>query len=346
MRNIDSNIKKNLLVVAVFAVVMISVKFFTDKEVGEGMYLNISENIVINGVEQFVSIRAQKSDTPLLLYLHGGPGDAALPLVLKYNKELENYFTVVVWEQRGAGKSYYKFGENEGITIDTYVEDTYQLAQILLERFDQDKLYLVGHSWGSVIGINFIKLHPELVGAYIGCGQVVNMEKSSQLSYEYALQKNEEQSNDKIVKKIKSIDYSYIDETWFDDLLYVTKQVVKNEGSLYGKTNYNNLIWEFLISNQYSLVDLIHRQKGATQSIKSLWPELMTTNFEDDRAFDVPVIFIEGENDFHVSSIMVEEYFETITSEKEFYWFEKSGHFPQWSEADRFNSIVINLLTD
>lgn len=308
------------------------------------MYVNISESIKINGVEQFVSIRAQKSDAPLLLYIHGGPGDAALPLVLKYNKELENYFTVVVWEQRGAGKSYYKFSENEEIAIDTYVEDTYQLVQTLLESYNQDKLYLVGHSWGSVIGLKFIKLYPELIETYIGCGQVVNMEKSSQLSYEYALQKNIEQSNDKIVKKIKAIDYSYTEETWFKDLLYVTKQVVKNEGSLYGRTNYNNLIWEFLISGQYSLSDLIHRQKGAAQSIKFLWSELMTTNFENDRTFDVPVIFIEGKNDYHVSSIMVKEYFETIKSEKEFYCFDKSAHFPQWSEAKKFNSIVIELL--
>lgn len=310
------------------------------------MKVNSSERIEINGVEQFVSIHANKSNAPLLLYLHGGPGDAALPLVSKYNKELENYFTLVVWEQRGAGKSYYKFGENEEITIDTYVEDTYQLAQTLLERYDQDKLYLVGHSWGSVIGLKFIQLHPELVHTYIGCGQVVNMEKSSQLSYEYALQKNEEQANDKIIKKIKSIDASYTEDTWFDDLLYVTKQVVKNEGSLYGRTNYNHLIREFLTSDQYSLIDLIHRQKGASQSIKSLWPELMKTNFEEDRTFDVPVVFVEGKSDYHVSSILVEEYFETISSEKEFYWFDQSGHFPQWSEADKFNGIVIDLLKE
>lgn len=124
---------------------------------------------------------------------------------------------------------------------------------------------MVGHSWGSVIGLKYIQLYPELIDTYIGCEQVVNLEKSSQLSYEYALQKNEERSNNKITKKIKSIDYAYTQETWLNDLIYVTKQVVKNEGSLYGRMNDNNLIRELLTSDQYSLSDLIHRQKGAAQ---------------------------------------------------------------------------------
>ena len=345
MRNRGKNTNRVVLVVVLVAVIM-GANSFVDNGGEDTMKVNISESIEINGIEQFVSIRANNSNAPLLLYLHGGPGDAALPLVSKYNKELENHFTVVVWEQRGAGKSYYKFDEKEELTIDTYVEDTYQLVQILLERYDQDKIYLVGHSWGSVIGLKFIQLHPERVHTYIGCGQVVNMEKSSQLSYEYALQKNEEQSNEKIMKKLKAIDASYTEETWFDDLLYVTKQVVKNKGSLYGRRNYNNLIREFLISDQYSLIDLIRRQKGASQSIKHLWPELMAINFEEDKTFDVPVIFVEGKSDYHVSSILVKEYFKTVISEKKFYWFDKSGHFPQWSEADKFNSIVVGLLNE
>ena len=74
------------------------------------MYINEQGAIPINGALQYVSIRSEKENAPLLLYLHGGPGDAALPLVLKYNRDLEKHYTVVVWEQRGAGKSYYKFG--------------------------------------------------------------------------------------------------------------------------------------------------------------------------------------------------------------------------------------------
>lgn len=308
------------------------------------MYIDEMEYIDMNGVRQCVSIRAANDRAPLLLYLHGGPGDAALPLVLKYNKELENYFTVVVWEQRGAGKSYYKFREDENLTISTFVEDAHALVKILLSRFKQDKLYLVGHSWGSVIGLKFIQKYPELIHTYIGCGQVINMKKSMRLSYEFALEKNIYGGKRKAVEKLKAIDCSYTSPTWLSDLLYVTKQVVKHKGSLYGKTNYNRFVLNFILSSKYGLRDLIHHPKGSLQSIQYLWQKLMTVDFEPIKAFGVPVVFVEGRHDYHVSSKIAEEYFQTIETPKQFYWFEHSCHFPQWSEADKFNRIIIGLL--
>lgn len=132
------------------------------------MYIDERSKMDINGVPQFVSIRAEKENAPLLVYLHGGPGDAALPLVMKYNKALEQQFTVVVWEQRGAGKSYYKF--DGSITIDVFLHDLHTLVSYLLSRFHQNSLYLVGHSWGSILGLRFAQAYPEFVRTYIGCG--------------------------------------------------------------------------------------------------------------------------------------------------------------------------------
>lgn len=91
------------------------------------------------------------------------------PLVLKYNQALEKNFTVVVWDQRGAGKSYYPFAEDTPVTIETFLQDLYFLVQYLLERFRQEKLYLWGHSQGSVLGLYFIQRHPEYICTYIGC---------------------------------------------------------------------------------------------------------------------------------------------------------------------------------
>lgn len=149
--------------------------------------INDQIRIPINGVRQYISIRSEQERAPLLLYLHGGPGDTALPLVLKYNRELERSFTVAVWEQRGAGKSYYPFRPDETITIDTFLQDLLELTQYLLDHFHQKKLYLVGHSWGSVLGLRFIQHNPEYVYSYIGCGQVVNMKKSWQIARNFAI---------------------------------------------------------------------------------------------------------------------------------------------------------------
>lgn len=303
------------------------------------MYLDEQSKMYLNGVPQFISIRAEKENSPLLLYLHGGPGDAALPLVMKYNKMLEQQFTVVVWEQRGAGKSYYKFDDT--ITIDMFLNDIHTLVDYLLSRFHQNSLYLLGHSWGSILGLRFVKEYPELVRTYIGCGQVVNMRKSSKIAYDYALVHADKKS----LKKLKEIDCSYQADCWLDDLLFVTRQVVKHKGSLYGRRNYNDLVFPFLFSPYYTLPDLIRRQKGSLQAIQYLWQEVMQTDFEAQTQYGAPIILIEGRYDSHVSSALAKEYFDRIETEKQFYWFEQSCHFPQWSESDRFNKLLFDLLS-
>lgn len=304
------------------------------------MYINEQMKIPINGVEQYLSIRSEREKAPLLFYLHGGPGDAALPLVLKFNKELENYFTVVVWEQRGAGKSYYPFSEKDNVNIDIFIEDLRQLILFLLKRLKQEKIFLVGHSWGSVLGLRFIQKYPEYIHTYIGCGQVVNMKKSCQIAYNYVM----EHADKNIKRRMEKIDCSYTGKNWLQDLLFVTKQVVKYKGSLYGKRNYNDLIVPFLCSKYYSISDLVKRQKGSLQSIKFLWQELMQINFENIVQYEVPVVFVEGRYDKHVSSELAERYYDRIETEKRLIWFEHSCHFPQWSESRKFNQIVVGLL--
>ena len=302
------------------------------------MYINEQGAIPINGALQYVSIRSEKENAPLLLYLHGGPGDAALPLVLKYNRDLEKHYTVVVWEQRGAGKSYYKFGP-EGITIAHFLEDLHTLTELLLKRFGQEKLYLVGHSWGSVLGLTYIRQHPDKIHTYIGCGQVIHMKKACREAYDFALS----HAVGKELERLKRTDCSYTGEDWLHDLLFVTGLVVKYKGSLYGKSSYNMLIKPFLFSRCYTPVNLYRRQKGSLQAIRCLWQELMQTDFENCTKYDVPVIFIEGRYDSNVSSALVKKYCETLESDKQFFWFEKSCHFPQWSENEKFNSILASL---
>lgn len=294
-------------------------------------------SLKINGVLQYVSIRAERKNAPLLLYLHGGPGDAALPLVMKYNRELEKSYTVVIWEQRGAGKSYYQF--QEAVTIDDFLQDLYELTKYLLDRFAQAALYLLGHSWGSVLGLRFIQLHPELVHTYIGCGQVVNMRKSCQEAYDFACR----HAGKKEWKRLQKIDCTYTADSWLKDLLFVTGQVVKHKGSLYGQTNYQKLITPFLGSKYYTISDLIRRQKGSLQAIQYLWQELMQVNFEGQTRYQVPIILIEGRHDSHVSSALAKKYFDTIETKKKLYWFEESCHFPQWSENERFHKVMDQL---
>lgn len=305
--------------------------------------LRFTETPMINGTRQFLSIRSNSERLPLLLYLHGGPGDAALPLVRKLNHALEDDFTVVIWEQEGTGKSYRPFNEGP-VPIARFVEDIRQIAEYLFDRFNQRQLCLVGHSWGSVLGMKFLMRYPEMVRSYLGCGQVINMRKSSRIAWETVLEKARKENNVQLYNKLSAIDCTYSGPFWLDDLLTVTRQVVRYKGSLYGHSDYAPLIRPFLFASDYSLLDLIHRQKGSLQSIRHCWQELMTIDFEELTALPVPVIFAEGRHDFHVSSALVHQYYEKLTTPKHFVWFEKSCHFPQWSEPDKFAETARLLL--
>lgn len=140
--------------------------------------MNQLEHRIIGNVKQYFGIYNKNINNPILLYLHGGPGDSCLPLIEKYNLSLAESFTLVVLEQRGAGLSYYKFSKSENLSISTFVDDIYEFSKYLLGRFKKKKLYILGHLWGSVLGIKFIEKYPHLVQAYLGCGQVVNMEEN------------------------------------------------------------------------------------------------------------------------------------------------------------------------
>lgn len=292
------------------------------------------ESQKIQGTDLFFSVNTnQDSKNPILLYLHGGPGDSCIPLTQKFNASLEKKFNFINLEQRGAGLSYYKFNEKKELVIDDVVTDIYLFIKYILERFSQKKVILIGHSWGSVLAIKLIQKYPDLFIKYIGIGQVVNMKKNIDLQQSFLN-----------TKGIKERELDYNDETaLIKDSLSITKSVVKHGGSLFNETNYSKLIFPFIFSKAYSIKTLINRLKGSNQSIQCFWKELMQINFESIYSYPIPMCFIEGRHDYHVSSGLVEEYLSKIESPASLIWFEKSGHFPQWEEPDKFNRLVIDL---
>ena len=126
--------------------------------------------VPIGGVDQWLLIRSANPDNPVFLFLHGGPGAAEMPLLRYYNYALEKYFTVVMWDQRGAGKSNKNSVPPESINMDQLLIDTHEIVQYLKNRFDQPKIFLAGHSLGTVLGIQAIKDHPKDFYAYVGIG--------------------------------------------------------------------------------------------------------------------------------------------------------------------------------
>jgi pimeloyl-ACP methyl ester carboxylesterase len=141
----------------------------------------------INGVKQGMVIRGQNAANPVLLVVHGGPGMPDYVLTEEYPPELEDLFTVVWWDQRGAGLSYSPDIPAASMTVEQFISDTLTATDYLRQRFDQDKIYLLGHSWGSFIGIQAVARSPQRFHAYLGMGQMVFQLESEKLAYDYML---------------------------------------------------------------------------------------------------------------------------------------------------------------
>ena len=161
------------------------------------------ESIKIGGIEQWISLRANDITNPIILFLHGGPGTAQISFSRKSQSKLEKDFLVVNWDQRGAGKSYMHSIRKDDMKIENFVFDAIELVEALLQRFRQKRVFLVGHSWGSIIGAKLLFKRPDLVWAYIGVGQVVDMKRGEELSYRFTFDEAKRQNNLKAISELQ-----------------------------------------------------------------------------------------------------------------------------------------------
>jgi proline iminopeptidase len=302
--------------------------------------------VTLGGLPQWVQIRGHSQRNPVLLFLHGGPGSPETPFVRHYNGGLEKHFTVVTWEQRGAGKSFSPDIPDSTMHVSRFLDDTDQLVKWLQKRFSQPKIYLVGHSWGSVLGMLAIQRHPEDFLAYVGIGQVVDMPQNEALSYAYVLNTARQRNNAKAVRELEAIGPP-VRGTYAGGMESLLKQrnwLTYFGGSLYGKSDANEVITQLFFAYEYSVGDLFNYGRGALFSLFRLWNELMDIHLvQQVPSVRVPVYFCVGRSDYQTPFVLVENYFQQLEApHKELIWFEKSGHSPNYEEPNRFQSVMVN----
>ena len=165
-------------------------------------------SVPINGTTQWLSIRGRDRRNPILLVLHGGPGSPTMPAAYTFQNPWEDYFTVVEWDQRGAGKTY---ASNDPkavaptMTVEQMVSDGEEVVRYLQKTYGKKKIFLLGHSWGSLLGVELAQRHPEWFYAYLGVGQMVNMQKSEKIGYDFALEQAREHHNSEAEKELLAI---------------------------------------------------------------------------------------------------------------------------------------------
>jgi pimeloyl-ACP methyl ester carboxylesterase len=307
---------------------------------------SISEKIFINinGVEQGMIIKSRNINNPVLLYLHGGMPDYFL--TKKYPTGLENYFTVVWWEQRGSGISYSPDIPRETMNLEQMISDTLVLTNYLRQRFGQEKIYLMGHSGGSFIGIQAAARAPELYHAYIGVAQMSNQLKSEKLAYDYMLSRFKENGDSKMLQKLEAAPvtmeggtpgaYRALRDPAMHSLGIGTTHDMKSVVT--------GIFLESFQSRDYTLKEKIDLWRGKSSSgISSLWDEMTSTDLSQEvTELDIPIYFLEGIHDYTCSYTEAKAYYEKLHSPvKGFYTFDGSAHSPIFEEPEKTLKIIL-----
>jgi pimeloyl-ACP methyl ester carboxylesterase len=303
------------------------------------------EKISLGSSKQWITIRGKNKNNPVLLFLAGGPGGSQLAATRTQLKELEDHFIVVNWDQPGSGKSYHSV-PRKSLTAERYVSDAYELTQYLRKRFNQEKIYVLGESWGSALGIMLVQKHPELFNSFIGTGQMVAFLDTEIYDYKLAIKLAEENGDTQTVEKLKfqgAPPYFGKDVTWKSAtyLMYLSNHMAKNPSI--SNPGYNTL--EDLSGPEYGLYDKINYLRGVVYTFNHVYPQLYETDLRKKAVkIDVPVYFLEGRYDVNAPTVLVEEYFKLLESpHKELIWFEHSGHSPWINERDSFVDTLVNL---
>lgn len=305
--------------------------------------------IEIGRIRQGFFLRSENPKNPVILFLHGGPGSPVFPLLYRYEvyERLEKYFTVCYWDQRGAGMSFSNSIDTATMTLEQMIEDTHEITEYLKNRFDQEKIYLMGHSWGSLLGIKVIEKHPESYLAFIGIGQVTNQVKSEKLAYDYMLQYAMEINDKKAVKNLEKFNRNAPDFPTMDYLDSIRSPLMNKYGIGLMRDNFSmaGLVKDVLFFKGYTLSEKKKFIQGMQFSLTHLWDYVVSDNlFESSISFPVPIYIIHGKYDYQVSYTLAREYYEIIEApDKAFFTFENSAHSPNAEEPEKFVQIVRNI---
>jgi pimeloyl-ACP methyl ester carboxylesterase len=305
--------------------------------------------IEIGGIQQGFFLRSEKPQNPVILFLHGGPGSPELALLYRYEipERLEKYFTVCYWDQRGAGMSFSNSIDTATMTLEQLIEDTRQITEYLKQRFNQEKIYLMGHSWGSLLGIKTIEKHPENYFAYIGIGQVSNQLESEKLAYDYMLQHAMEIDDRPAVRNLEKFNRNASDFPTMEYISTVRSSLMNKYGIGMMRENFSmvGIVKDLLFFKGYTLPEKINYVQGILFSQTYLWDYVVSDNlFESSISFQAPVYITHGKYDYQVSYTLAREYFEIVEAPgKSFFTFEKSAHSPNGEEPEKFVQIVHDI---
>jgi pimeloyl-ACP methyl ester carboxylesterase len=307
--------------------------------------------VPVGGTEQGVLIRGQSIDNPVLLYLAGGPGQSSLPHPRVILEDLEKDFIIVAWDQPGTGKSYAALDPTSDLTPRRAVSDTIEVTNYLRERFDEDKIYLLGESWGTILGVLTVQQRPDLYHAFIGSGQMVSVAETDRRLYRDLLANAEQTGNAQLAATMQAFG-----EPPYADIPYANGFVMTNYGRLYKPYTPPQSYIERGVSSglddwgikgsEYSLVEKVNVLRGLIDMFTVMYPQIQGIDFRRDAAkLDVPVYMMDGQAELAARRDLALEWFEMLDApQKRMFSFENAAHAVAFEEYEAFHKILLETI--
>ncbi|HEX4453515.1 MAG TPA: alpha/beta hydrolase [Kofleriaceae bacterium] len=311
--------------------------------------VDVSVEIPIGGTQQWITVRGRDRDNPMLLFIHGGPAAPEMPTSWTFQNPWEDFFTVVQWDQRGAGKTYAANAASAiapTLSTDRMEKDAEEVVQYLRATYHQNKIFVLGHSWGSNLGLRLAEHHPEWLYAYIGMGQMIDTRASEQESYDAMLAIAGARHDAGAVKELKSIaPYPEPDGSLVLDKVNVERKwVMKLGGLTFNRDNYAYYYRTSELSPDYTDSDLDAIDQGSQMSLKALLGDFASVDFEHVTDFKCPIIIFNGRYDETVSSKVTAQWFARLHAPvKKLFWFESSAHMMQIEQP---GLVLMHLVND
>ncbi len=309
--------------------------------------INSLEQVELGGVKQWISIRGVDRRAPVLLFLHGGPGSANIAKLRLQVPDLEKHFVVVNWDQRGAGKSAAPGFDASTLSRQQLLSDAHELVGLLKDRFGVQKIYLMGFSWGSVLGLSLADQYPDDFEAFISIGQVVNYRIGEQMSLAYLRAAAQGAGNAQAIAELANVDPAYTSPDWQNQLSTQRKWLLHFGGVYHTSRSYSHEIGMLLKAPEYSFIEVALWPGSSSNALKAMWPELMNLNFfESVPVLRCPVYFFVGRHDYNSPWQLTETYYQAVNAPagKQLVWFENSAHDLFFDEPRRLEQEVRTVL--
>jgi len=305
----------------------------TKNGIDEGSYVSIG------GIEQWITIRGEDRGNPVLLFLHGGPGDVTNPWTFGLFAPWEKHFTVVQWDQRGSGRTFQRTGPSVAptITLDRMAQDGVEVAEYLCKRLGKSKIIVVGHSLGSIIGLRMVAARPDLFYAYVGTGQIGDSTRNYSVAYDALLNEAKVTGNQTALDELRAVGPPPYKSG--PGYRVQWKWANRFEGA---DLFLNETLGLALVGPGDSIQGFVDMEKGSVMSAERLVPQTSSLQQKDlGLKFAIPVFFVQGAKDFTSPTELAREYLAALTAPKKEFVPIAGGHFAVFMNSGEFLDVLV-----